>query len=40
MLGSREEISGESLTLTAQRLDNAQGKVVARQDANRRRSKG
>ncbi|NLU16947.1 MAG: filamentous hemagglutinin N-terminal domain-containing protein [Serratia liquefaciens] len=26
------EISGESLTLTAQRLDNAQGKVVARQD--------
>ncbi|MEL5296033.1 hemagglutinin repeat-containing protein [Serratia nevei] len=28
------EISGESLTLTAQRLDNAQGKVVARQDAN------
>ncbi|MGP1069079.1 hemagglutinin repeat-containing protein [Serratia sp. CY56907] len=34
-LGNREgEISGESLTLTAQRLDNAQGKVVARQDAN------
>ena len=30
----RGEISGESLTLTAQRLDNAQGKVVARQDAN------
>ncbi|MBN5215716.1 hemagglutinin repeat-containing protein [Serratia ureilytica] len=28
------EISGESLTLTAQRLDNAQGKVVARQDAD------
>ncbi|BEO85707.1 hemagglutinin repeat-containing protein [Serratia marcescens] len=26
------EISGESLTLTAQRLDNAQGKVVAMQD--------
>ncbi|WP_226872005.1 hemagglutinin repeat-containing protein [Serratia marcescens] len=35
VLGNREgEISGESLTLTAQRLDNAQGKVVARQDAN------
>ncbi|MBL0873876.1 filamentous hemagglutinin N-terminal domain-containing protein [Serratia nevei] len=33
VLGNREgEISGESLTLTAQRLDNAQGKVVARQD--------
>lgn len=28
------EISGESLTLAAQRLDNAQGKVVARQDAD------
>ncbi len=28
------EISGESLTLAAQRLDNAKGKVVARQDAN------
>ncbi|HGM7840050.1 TPA: hemagglutinin repeat-containing protein [Serratia marcescens] len=28
------EISGESLTLTAQRLDNAQGKVVARQDVS------
>jgi len=35
VLGNREgEISGESLTLTAQRLDNSQGKVVARQDAN------
>ncbi|HGM6987518.1 TPA: hemagglutinin repeat-containing protein [Serratia marcescens] len=35
VLGNREgEISGESLTLTVQRLDNAQGKVVARQDAN------
>ncbi|EMH4156964.1 TPA: hemagglutinin repeat-containing protein [Serratia marcescens] len=35
VFGNREgEISGESLTLTAQRLDNAQGKVVARQDAN------
>ncbi|MCP1107938.1 hemagglutinin repeat-containing protein, partial [Serratia nevei] len=34
-LGNREgEISGESLTLTAQQMDNAQGKVVARQDAN------
>ncbi|WP_437615214.1 hemagglutinin repeat-containing protein [Erwinia sp. V71] len=28
------EISGESLTLAAQRLDNAKGKVVARQDAD------
>ncbi|BEO28406.1 16S rRNA endonuclease CdiA [Serratia marcescens] len=34
-LGNREgEISGESLTLTAQQVDNAQGKMVARQDAN------
>ncbi len=35
VLGNREgEISGESLTLAAQRLDNAQGKVVARQDVS------
>ena len=33
-LGNREEISGESLTLTAQQVDNAQGKMVAGQDAN------
>ncbi|MEW7000963.1 hypothetical protein M5585_15225 [Serratia ureilytica] len=33
-MATAREISGESLTLTAQRLDNAQGKVVARQDAN------
>ncbi|VEI20617.1 Filamentous hemagglutinin [Serratia plymuthica] len=33
MLGNREgEISGESLTLTAQQVENTQGKVVARQD--------
>ena len=30
----RGEISGESLTLTAQQVDNAQGKMVAGQDAN------
>uniref|UniRef100_A8GJ82 Filamentous haemagglutinin family outer membrane protein n=1 Tax=Serratia proteamaculans (strain 568) TaxID=399741 RepID=A8GJ82_SERP5 len=33
ILGNHEgEISGESLTLAAQRLDNTQGKVVAKQD--------
>ena len=33
-LATAREISGESLTLTAQQVDNAQGKMVAVQDAN------